>query len=294
VRTVSLSDLAAAPVVGVEIADDALSFGLTRAPTADRRLVQVDDVEATLALLRASVAANPHAASALTGLLAITSTVPVEDGLVAESLAYSMLLGAPEFARWRAARPVRPPRTEAGPAVLLDREGDLLTLTLSRPERHNAFSREVRDALVEALLVARFDPDVQVALRGEGPSFCSGGDLDEFGTAKDLAQAHLVRLEQSAGLRVHELADRTTAYLHGACIGAGIEVPAFAGRVVAAGSTRIQLPELGMGLVPGAGGTVSVTKRIGRWRTAYLVLSGATLDAQTACRWGLVDVVRGD
>jgi enoyl-CoA hydratase/carnithine racemase len=48
-------------------------------------------------------------------------------------------------------------------------------------------------------------------------------------------------------------------------------------------------PELALGLIPGAGGTVSVTRRIGRWRTAYLVLSGVTIDAATALGWGLVD-----
>lgn len=54
---------------------------------------------------------------------------------------------------------------------------------------------------------------------------------------------------------------------------------------------RFGLPELGIGLIPGAGGTYSVTRRIGRWRSAYLVLSGVTLDAEGALRWGLVDEV---
>jgi enoyl-CoA hydratase/carnithine racemase len=49
------------------------------------------------------------------------------------------------------------------------------------------------------------------------------------------------------------------------------------------------LPELSLGLLPGAGGTVSVTRRIGRWRTAYLVLSGLSIDADTAVTWGLAD-----
>ena len=52
------------------------------------------------------------------------------------------------------------------------------------------------------------------------------------------------------------------------------------------------LPELSLGLIPGAGGTVSVTRRIGRWRTAYLVLSGLTVDTDTAVAWGLIDAVR--
>jgi enoyl-CoA hydratase/carnithine racemase len=85
-----------------------------------------------------------------------------------------------------------------------------------------------------------------------------------------------------------------TARLHGACYGSGIELPAFADRVVAASDTRIALPELGLGLIPGAGGTVSLPRRIGRHRTAWLALSGAAIDATTALGWGLVDEVQLD
>ena len=82
-----------------------------------------------------------------------------------------------------------------------------------------------------------------------------------------------------------------TAHLHGACIGAGVEIPSFAARVVATEDAFCQLPELAMGLVPGAGGTVGITKRIGRWRTAYLALTAARISATTALEWGLVDAV---
>jgi len=175
--------------------------------------------------------------------------------------------------------------------VLADRAGDRLTLTLNRPERRNAYGHAVRDALVSALQIAVVDPAVTVALRGAGPAFCSGGDLAEFGTAPDPSMAHLIRLRHSAGQLLHDLAGRVTAHLHGACVGAGIELPAFAGRVIAASDTRIALPEVGMGLVPGAGGTVSIVRRIGRWRTAWLALTGDVLDAEQALRWGLVDEI---
>jgi enoyl-CoA hydratase/carnithine racemase len=82
-----------------------------------------------------------------------------------------------------------------------------------------------------------------------------------------------------------------TVRVHGDCIGAGLELPAFAGRVVAAPASRFRLPETAMGLVPGAGGTVSLPRRIGRARTAWLALSGEAINAGTALRWGLVDVV---
>ena len=74
-------------------------------------------------------------------------------------------------------------------------------------------------------------------------------------------------------------------------MGSGLEMAAFCGWVEAHEDSIFGLPELGLGLIPGAGGTVSVTRRIGRWRTAYLVLSGRTIDAATALAWGLVDAI---
>ena len=90
-------------------------------------------------------------------------------------------------------------------------------------------------------------------------------------------------------MRLHELRDRLEARAHGACIGAGAEFAAFCGAVAAADDAYFQLPELEMGLVPGAGGTVSVSRRIGRWRTAYLALTGTRIDVARALAWKLVD-----
>lgn len=98
-------------------------------------------------------------------------------------------------------------------------------------------------------------------------------------------------MERSIARLLAAVAGRVEVRLHGACIGSGIELGAFAGRVSAAPDVSIGLPELGMGLIPGAGGTVSITRRIGRHRTCWLALSGARLDADTARSWGLVDAV---
>ena len=95
----------------------------------------------------------------------------------------------------------------------------------------------------------------------------------------------------SAGAILHRLRDRATVLVHGSCVGAGIEIPAFAGTVIAAPGTRFALPEVAMGLIPGAGGTVSIPRRIGRQRALWLALSGAQLDAATALEWGLVDAI---
>jgi len=252
-------------------------------------IVTADPASATDALV-AAIKRSPVAAAVLADLLSRTASASVPEGLVAESAAYSMLLASNEFATWRARNPARPDAGPTEPAALLERDGEDLTVTLNRPERHNAFSRWVRDAVCEGLDLALADPTIsRLTLRGNGPSFCSGGDLDEFGSQPDVAAAHHIRLERSVGLRLHRVGATTVADVHGACIGAGTELAAFADEVRAVAGTWFALPELSMGLIPGAGGTVSLPRRIGRWRTAWLAFSGSRLDLETALAWGLVD-----
>jgi len=241
---------------------------------------------------------SPLAAVTLVQLLRMGRTLAVPERLVAESVAYGLLQAGPQYQTWlRAHQDSRgrgEPDRDTGPAVLVERHGATLTVTLDRPHVHNAFHLALRDGLVEALQLAALDPTVaSVDLRGNGPSFCSGGDLTEFGTVPDPVTGHLVRTTRSAALALWRVADRVTVHLHGACVGAGIELAALAGQVVAHPDSRLRLPEVGFGLVPGAGGTASVPLRIGRARTAWLALSGTTLDAATALRWGLVDALDG-
>ncbi|MDZ4374202.1 MAG: enoyl-CoA hydratase-related protein, partial [Phenylobacterium sp.] len=70
-----------------------------------------------------------------------------------------------------------------------------------------------------------------------------------------------------------------------------IEVPAAAGRLAAGPGAFFRLPEVGMGLIPGAGGTVTIPRRIGRHRTCWMALTGADVDLATALAWRLVDEV---
>ncbi|MFF5302917.1 enoyl-CoA hydratase/isomerase family protein [Streptomyces sp. NPDC013161] len=264
---------------------------LTGVPDPPRPWVGCADPRATARQLGHIADSRPAASVALVQVLRMGSGLSIPDRLVLESLAYSTLQGGADFRSWLAAAPRRAHRPAETP-VRLDRDGPRLSITLDRPWVRNAFDAATRDALCEALQVAVADPSIsRVDLHGNGPAFCSGGDLAEFGTSRDPAQAHLVRVHRSPGALLHRCAPRVTAHLHGACVGAGIELAAFAGRVVAAPDTVIRLPEVGMGLIPGAGGTASVPVRVGRERTAYLALSGAELSAGVALRWGLVDEV---
>lgn len=240
--------------------------------------------------VEAAVGASPQAATTLAQVLRAGSALGPSEALVLESLAYSTLQSGVEHQTWLEGRPVRRADTRSDPVVQLDRQGDELWVTLDRPERRNAYSARMRDELVVALQLAAADPTVTaVHLAGRGPNFSSGGDLAEFGTRPDPAAAHGIRVQHSAGWWIDRLKPRVTVHLHGACVGAGIELAAFAGVVEATEGTTMSLPEVGMGLIPGAGGTASIPRRIGRPRTAWLAITGHHLDAATACQWGLVD-----
>ncbi|MFM2077661.1 MAG: hypothetical protein RJA49_1551, partial [Actinomycetota bacterium] len=190
------------------------------------------------------VDAAPIAAASLCVLLRAMPSLNVEDGLAAESAVYSTLQAGPEFAAWRAGASFAPV-DDAGFTVVMERAGDEVTITLQRPLRHNAISARLRDELVDALRLPLVDASVaRVVLRGAGPSFCSGGDLGEFGSRSDPASAHRVRLTRSPARSLARLRERVTAQIHGATLGGGLELAAFASRVVAHPDTRLGLPEL--------------------------------------------------
>ncbi len=239
----------------------------------------------------ANVATWPIAAVTLALLLRSSSTLAAPAGLVAESAAYSTLQAGPEFATWHASSPFTRAPVSDRPVVRVEPHGDEVHVVLDRPARHNAIDRQLRLELHDALRAAAA-AGASVVLRGDGPSFSSGGDLGEFGSFADPASAHLVRLRNHPAVAMVALGrERTRAIVHGACAGGGLELAAFAGHVTARSDAWFQLPELGLGLVPGAGGTVSLPRRIGRQRTARLALAMERLDVATALAWGLVDTV---
>lgn len=291
-RNAALQQLGALPCPSLGIAAEPSELDPARAELAGHLDLLVAS-RAECEQVAACVARQPLAATALVQLLRLSAGRPVADALVAESLVYSTLQAGPGFAAWLAGRGAPSARAaERGAPLRVVRRGPCLELCLARPEKRNAFSASLRDALCEALQIAVADASVEeVLLSGEGPDFCSGGDLDEFGSLPDPATAHAIRTTRSPARLLAACAGRAHVRVHGACVGAGVELPAFASRVVAREDARFWLPELSMGLVPGAGGTVSLPRRIGRQRTAWLALTGEPVDAATARSWGLVDRV---
>ena len=235
--------------------------------------------------------AAPLAALTTVQLLRHSRARSIPEGLFAESLAYGILQAGPEFASWRKRTPLMNKAIVSdGPPVLVSREQSVLRLVFNRPEIRNAFSYAARDALVEALQLPLLDDSIErIEFSAVGSSFCSGGHLDEFGSLSDAVSAHATRTTRSAGAELNRSRERAFARVHGACIGAGVDLPSFCGHVTAARETFFQLPEIAMGLCPGAGGTASIPARIGRERTTYMALSAERIDTERALAWGLID-----
>ncbi len=295
---VDLTQTASVPVSLGSAPCVVIGVGADGADCTPSGLASTLDVIATgeddLGMMLAHIGAAPRAAAALAVLLRLTAELDSPLGLAAESAVYSTLQEGPEFHAWRERHSPRPPdHRDTGPVVVVARAGATLHITLDRPWKHNAFNAAMRDGLAEALSVALVDDAVErIQLDGRGPSFCSGGDLDEFGTRPDSATAHVTRLTRSPARLLWHLRDRVEVAVHGSCLGAGVELAAFASRVTARADARFGLPELSLGLVPGSGGTVSLPRRIGRQRTAWLALTALAIEAETALRWGLVDELR--
>ena len=270
---VLLTSRADAPAPWVSIAEDRLAThvdGLSRA-----------------------VQNHPFAATLLARTLRLTESLPITQALDVESLAYSTLLGGAEFRAWRTLQSpsIAAPKSNTD-FLVVTREDDGVTISVNDPERSNAMTAEMRDALYGALVNILEDPSAPtVRLSGIGRCFSTGGYLPEFGSAQDLAKAHVVRTLHSCAKVLHELGDRVSVHLHGACIGSGIEVPTAAHYRTAAPGAWFQLPELSMGLIPGAGGTVFLPRAIGRHRTAWMALSGQKITAKQALSMSLIHAI---
>lgn len=255
--------------------------------------VRVQDLKNATPIVN-TVRRCPAAAAVLVQVLRITETMALEDALDVESLAYAGLQSGAEYQAWladnRVAQPFTP--TDDGPAVVVKRSGDRVSLELNRASNRNAMSVEMRDAINAALHQVVLDDSIrELQISARGRCFSVGGDLTEFGTVPDPATGHIIRSLSVPGRLLARCTDKAVVNLQGACIGSGIEFPAFAKRMVATQSAHFQLPEVGMGLIPGAGGCISIALRMGRQRTAWLALSGKRLRAARALEWGLVDEV---
>ena len=165
------------------------------------------------------------------------------------------------------------------------RDEDILVITLDHPPV-NALSADVRRNLADAVQAAQTDPAVRaILLVGAGKNFIAGADIREFGKPPKPPALPDVCNQIEASTKP------VVAALHGAALGGGLEVALAAHYRVALASAKLGLPEVNLGLLPGAGGTQRTPRLIGAAAALDLMLSGKHLSADAALRAGLVDTL---
>jgi len=174
-------------------------------------------------------------------------------------------------------------RDTAQPSVASALHGNILVLTLDNPPV-NALGVEVRRGLLAAMDSAADDPTVAaILLVGAGRHFCGGADIREFGQAPQAPALPAVVK------RIEDSAKPVVAAIQGVALGGGLEVALAAHYRLALGSARLGLPEVLLGLLPGAGGTQRLPRLIGARAALELMLSGRHLNAREALDLGVVD-----
>lgn len=171
------------------------------------------------------------------------------------------------------------------------REGDVLTITLNRPDVLNAFNRAMHQAFAAALKEAA-DPDVRAAVvTGAGRGFCVGQDLDEFRDgAADVAD-RLRTLYHPNILAIRALEKPVIAAVNGAAAGAGLSLACACDLRLAADSATFVPAFINIGLVPDSGGSYFIHRLLGFARAFEWMASGRRLSAAEAHTWGLVSEV---
>jgi enoyl-CoA hydratase/carnithine racemase len=172
------------------------------------------------------------------------------------------------------------------PTVLVEIDGPIAIVTLNRPERRNAFSRALGDALDRAF--AELTASVRaVVLTGTGEHFCAGLDLKEHKENEPFAAVQFSRSSHALLTRIHDCGRPVIAAMQGAVIGGGMEIACQAHVRVADESAFFQLPEGRRGIFVGGGASVSVARIIGTDRLVEMMLTGRRYDAEQAERLGL-------
>ena len=180
--------------------------------------------------------------------------------------------------------------------LTLTSNGPVTTLTLNRPESHNALDRQLSDELNDALRSVQRDRDCRIlVLTGAGGTFCAGDDIKEFMDWKfdDVQRGHdaywQIRLYQETAQILEDLDAITIAKVDGVCTGGGLELTLVCDFVVATDRSTWGMPEIDWGITPGWGGTSRLARQVG-WRKAKeWNLIGALFSGEVAESHGLVN-----
>ncbi|TAM86122.1 MAG: hypothetical protein EPN41_10590 [Candidimonas sp.] len=180
------------------------------------------------------------------------------------------------------------------PLVSVERvAAGVAVIRLNRQQKKNALDTAVLKALQTAVQdLSQYFPDVlAVVLTGAGSTFSAGADIKEMAAGDQGSVLEFIRLGALIFSELNEMPQATIAAIDGYAVGGGLELALACDLRVASEHVRLGFPEVGLGGVPGWGGTVRAQELIGRGHATKLVLTGELIDADEAYRIGLVNYV---
>ena len=179
--------------------------------------------------------------------------------------------------------------------VIVEHDGHVATVVLNRPQALNAINSRMKALFPRVLQELDDDPSVRaIVITGAGTrGFCAGADIKDFADPESSLQARKRLLQAGFAGALDRFSKPSIAAVHGHCLGGGLEMAMACDLRVAAHNTQLALPEINLGLIPGAGGTQRLPRLVGLGRALELLLTGDRIGAEDALRMGLVNKVVG-
>ncbi len=177
--------------------------------------------------------------------------------------------------------------------LLYDVKDGLATVTVNRPDKLNALNAETVDELRRVFEECRDAADVRaVILTGAGEkAFVAGADIGELAKQTPIVGVETSKKGQAVLSLIESLSKPVIAVINGFALGGGCEIALACTLRVASETAKIGLPEVGLGIIPGYGGTQRLARLVGLGRALELILTGDMIDAREAHRIGLVNRV---
>ncbi len=178
--------------------------------------------------------------------------------------------------------------------LLVHLENDISIITIDRPKKLNALNKETISELHHAIKEADANKNVRaIILTGNGEkAFVAGADISEFADFDVQQAAQLSREGQMLLFDfIENLSTPVIAAVNGFALGGGLELAMAAHFRVASDNTRMGLPEVSLGVIPGYGGTQRLAQLIGKGRALEMIMTAQMIDASKAEQWGLVNAV---
>ena len=180
--------------------------------------------------------------------------------------------------------------------VIYEKENHIGYVSLNRPKQLNAYNIQMRDDLYEVMGAIKEDDDVRVVvIKGAGEkAFCAGADLSEFLTAPSPTAARRIRFERDLWKLFFTVPQPLVVALHGFILGSGIEIALCCDLRIASENARFALPEMGLGIIPAAGGTQTLPRTVGRAKSMEMILTAEFLGSSEALQIGLINRIVPD